>query len=138
VRYSTNPRSTLMFPISRDEYAAISVKTTQGFPRNIGRSADSPTITFYLVRTAHSLTTSSITRARQCRRRYRHGQNLELPYRFFDAVTADLAHRFGAHHRRSWEAQRKGDRDEAWSIAATDDTEMDAMYVPPGYGYYRR
>jgi len=47
------------------------------------------------------------------------------------AVTADLAHRLARIFGRSWRRSRKGDRDEAWSIAATDDTEWTAMYVTP-------
>jgi len=142
VRYSTNPAlDRYMFPISRDEYAAISVKTTQGFPSQYWFDRlISPTITFYLVPDGAFPYDFFYYRARQVQDAgIVNGQNLELPYRFFDAVTADLAHRLARIYRPELEAQRKGDRDEAWSIAATDDTEWTAMYVTPGLtGYYRR
>jgi hypothetical protein len=37
------------------------------------------------------------------------------------------------------EQMRKADRDEAWNLAATDDTEWTPLYLTPGLtGYYRR
>ena len=66
-------------------------------------------------------------------------QHYELPTRFFDAITADLAHRLARIYRPALEQARKMDRDEAWSIASTEDTEWVPMYVSPGLsGYWRR
>jgi len=142
VRYSSSPAlDRYMFPISRDEYAAISVKTTQGFPSQYWFDRlISPTITFYLVPDGAFPYDFFYYRARQVQdAQIANGQNLELPYRFFDAITADLAHRLARIYRPELEQQRKADRDEAWSIAATDDTEWTPLYVTPGLsGYYRR
>ena len=142
MRYSTNPvLDRYMFPISRDEYAAISTKTTQGFPSQYFLDRQiSPTVTFYLTPdgafpydfyyyAANQLQDASVL----------NGQNLELPYRFFDAITADLAHRLARIYKPELEMVRKTDRDEAWGIAATDDTEWTPLYVTPALsGYYRR
>src|SRR5713226_9476047 len=95
IRYSTNPQlDRYMFPISRDEYAAISTKTTQGFPSQYWFDRlRSPTVTFYLVPDGSLPFDFFYYRARQIQdATVANGQNLELPTRFFDAITADLAH----------------------------------------------
>lgn len=142
IRYSTTPQlDRYMFPISRDEYAAISTKTTQGFPSQYWFDRlVSPTITFYLVPDGGYPYDFFYYRARQIQdATVINGQNLELPTRFFDAITADLAHRLARIYRPELEQMRKADRDEAWSIAAAEDTEWVPMYITPSLsGYYRR
>src|SRR5882762_6080883 len=142
IRYGTTPTlDRYMHPISRDEYAAISTKATQGFPSQYWFDRLlSPTITFYLVPDGAQTYSFMYYRARQIQdAKISNGQNLELPTRFFDAITADLAHRLARIYRPELEQTRKGDRDEAWSIAATEDTEWTPLYVTPGLsGYYRR
>lgn len=142
IRYSTNPAlDRYLFPISRDEYAAISTKTTQGFPSQYWFDRlVSPTITFYLVPDGSTSYDFFYYSARQIQdANVTNGQNLEIPYRFYDAITADLAHRLARIYRPELEAARKVDRDEAWAIAATDDTEWTPLYVTPGLGgYYSR
>jgi len=142
VRYSSNPTlDRYMFPISRDEYAAISTKDTEGFPSQYWFDRlISPTITFYLVPDNAFPYVFYYYRARQIQdAQIADGQNLELPIRFFDAITADLAHRLARIYKPELETARKADRDEAWSIAAAEDTEWTPLYVTPGLsGYYRR
>lgn len=142
IRYSTNPTlDRYLFPISRDEYAAISTKTTQGFPSQYWFDRlVSPTITFYLVPDGSTSYDFFYYSARQIQdANVTNGQNLEIPYRFYDAITADLAHRLARIYRPELEAARKVDRDEAWAIAATDDTEWVPLMVTPGLGgYYSR
>lgn len=142
IRYSTNPvLDRYVYPIARDEYAAISTKGQQGFPsqywfdRLIG-----PNVTFYLVPDGAQTYTFMYYRARQIQdANVTNGQNLELPYRFFDAITSDLSHRLARIYKPELEQARKMDRDEAWNIAATDDTEWTPLYITPGLsGYYRR
>lgn len=142
IRYSTSPQlDRYLFPISRDEYAAISTKTTQGFPSQYWFDRlISPTVTFYLVPDGGFTYDFFYYRARQIQdATILNGQNVELPTRFFDAITADLAHRLARIYRPELEQLRKQDRDEAWSIAAAEDTEWVPMYVTPGlFGYWRR
>lgn len=141
VRYSTNPQlDRYIWPIGRDEYANISTKTAQGFPSQYWFDRlRSPTITFYLVPDGSFSYDFFYYRARQIQdATVSNGQNLELPYRFFDAITADLAHRLARIYRPSLEAQRKADRDEAWTIASTDDTEWVPIYITPGLAGYTR
>ena len=142
IRYSSNPQlDRYLYPIGRDEYAAISTKTNQGFPSQYWFDRTiSPTVTFYLVPDGSFPYDFFYYRARQIQdATVANGQNVELPYRFFDAITSDLAHRLARIYRPALEAQRKADRDEAWTIAATDDTEWVPMYVTPGLaGYWGR
>ena len=142
IRYASSPQlDRYMYPISRDEYAAISTKTQQGFPSQYWFDRlRAPTVTFYLVPDGAFPYDFFYYRARQIQdAAILNGQNLELPYRFFDAITADLAHRLARIFKPEMEQQRKMDRDEAWSIAAADDTEWTPMYITPGLsGYYRR
>lgn len=140
IRYSTPTIDRYMFPISRDEYAAISTKTTQGFPSQYFLDRQqTPTVTFYLVPdgsfpyqfvyyAANQIQDASIS----------NGQNLQLPYRMFDAITADLSHRLARIYRPELEAIRKADRDEAWAIASTDDTEWVPLMISPQLGGYFR
>jgi hypothetical protein len=142
IRYSTSPvLDRYMFPISRDEYAAISTKTTPGFPSQYFFDRQiSPTVTFYLTPDGSFPYDFFYYAANQIQdAQIANGQNLQLPVRFFDAITADLAHRLARLYRPEQEQVRKMDRDEAWSIAATEDTEYVPMYITPSLsGYWRR
>jgi len=142
IRYSTSPQlDRYIYPIGRDEYASISNKTSQGFPSQYWFDRTiSPTVTLFLVPDGSFSYDLFYYRARQIQdANVTNGQNIELPYRFFDAITADLAHRLARIYRPQLEAARKVDRDEAWTIAAADDTEWVAMYVTPGLsGYWDR
>lgn len=139
IRYSTSPDlDRYLFPIGRDEYASISSKTLQGFPSQYWFNRTmSPEVTFYLVPDGSFSYTFYYYRARQIQdAKVANGENLEIPYRFFDAITADLAHRLARVYRPQLEQVRKQDRDEAWSIASTDDTEWVPMYISPSLSGY--
>lgn len=142
IRYSTNPTlDRYVFPIGRDEYASITTKGQPGFPSQYWFDRTiSPSVTFYLVPDNQFAYDFFYYRARQIQdATVINGQNTELPYRFFDAITADLSHRLARIYRPELEMQRKTDRDEAWAIASTDDTEWVPQYITPGLsGYYRR
>jgi hypothetical protein len=142
IRYQSSPTlDRYMFPISRDEYAAISTKSQQGFPSQYWFDRlISPTVTFYLVPDGALAYDFFYYRARQIQdANITNGQNLELPTRFFDAITADLSYRLARIYRPELEQMRKTDRDEAWSIASTEDTEWVPLHITPALGgYYRR
>lgn len=142
IRYGTNPTlDRYLFPISRTEYAAISTKTTQGFPSQywLDRTM-SPTVTFYLTPDGAYPYTFFYYRVRQIQdATITNAANIEVIYRFLDALTADLAHRLARVYRPELEQVRRADRDEAWLIAATQDTEYVPLYVTPSLGgYWRR
>jgi hypothetical protein len=141
IRYSTSPTlDRYLYPIGRDEYANISTKSLQGFPSQYWFDRTiSPSINLYLVPDGSFTYTFYYYRARQVQdAKVANGENLEIPYSFFDAITADLAHRLARIYRPELEQMRKADRDEAWGIASTDDTEWVPMFITPGVsGYWR-
>lgn len=139
IRYNSSPQlDRYLLPISRDDYAGISTKTAQGFPSQYWFNRTiSPEVTFYLVPDGNLSYDFFYYRARQIQdAEIANGQNLELPTRFYDAITADLAHRLARIYRPELEQLRKMDRDEAWNIAATEDTEWTPMYITPLVGGY--
>lgn len=140
IRYGTPSVDRYLQAISRTEYASIAVKTTQGFPSQYWFDRlVSPTVTFYLVPDGAFTYTAYYYRVRQIQDAVAgNGFNVEVVYRFLDALTADLAHRLARIYRPEVEAARMADRDEAWLIAAAQDVENTPMYVVPQVGGYFR
>ncbi len=140
IRYSTPPIDRYLEQMSRTEYASIASKTTQGFPSQywFDRLA-SPTVTFYPVPDGALTYTVYFYRVRQIQDAVlSNGYNVEVVYRFLDALVADLAHRLARAYRPELEQIRKVDRDEAWQIAADNDQEMVPLYIAPQLGRYFR
>lgn len=140
IRYGTPSVDRYLQPISRTEYASIAVKTTQGFPSQYWFDRlIAPTVTFYLVPDGAVTYTAYYYRVRQIQdATAANGFNIEVVYRFLDALVADLAHRLARTYKPEVEPQRKMDRDESWTIAATQDVENTPMYVVPQIGGYWR
>jgi hypothetical protein len=65
------------------------------------------------------------------------GQNVELPALFLDAFVAGLSHRLARIYAIPLEAVRKVDAEEAWQIAATQNTENVPVNMSPQLdGYF--
>jgi hypothetical protein len=62
---------------------------------------------------------------------HRGAMQLDIPYRWLDAACAGLAYRLATHYAQDLEAQRKAQADEAYGIAATQDTEDGSIYLLP-------
>jgi hypothetical protein len=135
---STNDR--LIFPISQTDYAAIVNKNAQGFPSQFWFDRlISPTITFYLTPDGNGPYTLYYYRVRQIQdATVAGGINVEVPYLWLDALAAGLAHRLARVFAPQLEMIRKQDADEAWQIAATQNTENVSLYIAPGVGSYFR
>lgn len=130
----------MIYPISETEYAALANKNTQGTPSQYWfNRLISPTITFYLTPDGEGPYTLYYYRVRQLQdAKLTNSMNVEVPYRWLDAVTANLAHRLARIYKPELEGIRKQDADEAWMIAAQQDTENVPMYITPDLtGYYR-
>ncbi len=140
IRYGSPAVDRYLQPISRTEYASIAVKTTQGFPSQYWFDRlVSPTVTFYLVPDGAFTYTVYYYRVRQIQdATITNGFNVEVAYRFLDALTANLAHRLARIYRPDQEPARKADAEEAWAIAASQDTENVPTYIVPGIGGYFR
>ncbi len=130
----------LIFPLSQTEYAAIANKAVQGPPTQYWFDRlISPTITLYLTPDGGGPYTIYYYRVRQIQDATApNAVNVEVPYRWLDAMVAGLAHRLSRIYKPEAEQIRKADADEAWQLAATFDTENVAMNINCGLeGYYR-
>tara|TARA_R110000868_G_scaffold13553_7_gene63049 strand:- start:3357 stop:4061 length:705 start_codon:yes stop_codon:yes gene_type:complete len=142
VRTGTGTSTTdrLIFPLSQTEYASIANKLTQGQPTQFWFDRlISPTITFYLVPDGEGPYTVYYYRVRQVQdAKLPNGVNIEVPYLWLDALTAGLSYRLSRVYRPELEQIRKMDFDEAWQIAATQNTENVNLMISPGLsGYFR-
>jgi hypothetical protein len=64
--------------------------------------------------------------------------NFDMPPLWLDAACAGMSHRLARHYAQDLEGQRKGDADEAYKIAADQNTEDSPVYfVPMLASYYR-
>lgn len=129
-------------PVSRTEYASFSNKDTPGrptcywFDRLI-----SPTVTLWPVPDQSNNFTLNYYRCTQM-----HDANLgggetpDLPYLWLDWFVAGMAHRLArVYSTPDIEALRKTDAADAWTVAATQNTENVPVTIAPGISsYYRR
>jgi hypothetical protein len=136
----TQTTDRILYPLSRTEYASLSNKNTQGFPSQFWFDRTiSPTITFYLTPDGNGPYDAFYYRYRQVQdANFANAQVAEIPNRWIDAVIAGLAHRMARIYAPQLEQIRKQDADEAWSVAATQDTENVPLHITPGLaGYWR-
>ena len=128
-------------PISRTEYLSFANQQTQGpptvywFDRLI-----SPTMTLWPIPDGngpYTLDYFSVTQIQDAN--LADGETPDVPYRWFDAIVAGLAHRLARIYAQPLEVVRKADAIEAWQVAASQDTEnVDVMLAPTIGLYYRR
>lgn len=128
-------------PISRTEWASISNKSSPGRPTSYWFDRlTAPTITLWPVPNTAGYTLSYF-RCRQMQdAKLPAGETPDIPYLWLDWFVAGLAHRLS----RSFappeiEKMRKADAVEAWTIAATQNTENVPLSLAPTVStYYRR
>lgn len=66
------------------------------------------------------------------------GVNIDAPYRFLDAYTAELSYRLARIYKPDLEQRRQMDAKIAWDLAANQDVEDVPLWVAPQIsGYYR-
>lgn len=139
VYISNGSSNRLIFPFSRTDYASLANPTDQGFSSVFWWNRVIPsTITLWPVPdNAATYTMSYFAYTQMDDATIRQGGNAQVPYWFFEAYTADLAHRLSRHHAPALEAARMADRDRAY-MRANKQVENTAMYVTPGLsGYFR-
>lgn len=128
-------------PISRTEYLSFANQQVTGpptcywFDRLI-----SPTVTFWPVPDSNGPYTFDYFSCTQMQdANLTGGETPDVPYRWFDAIVAGMAHRLARIYAPPLEAQREKDADKAWEIAAAQDTENVPVTIAPSIGmYYRR
>jgi len=131
----------IILPVSRTEYASYPNKQQQGFPTVYWLDRlISPTITIWPVpNTSNGPSTLSYYRVSQIQdSNFTSGQTIDIPYRWLEAFAQGLAYRLAMVWQPAIVQQLKPLADEAYNIAAQQDTEYVSMYISPQIsGYYR-
>ena len=115
-------------------------KTQQGVPNVFWFDRlISPTFTLWYVPDSSTTYTLKYYRCTQPQdASLQSGQTPAIPYRFIDAMVADLAHRLARIWKPELEAQRAADAKEAWAEAAINDVENVALNIVPTLTSYFR
>lgn len=128
-------------PFSRTNFASLGNPNSPGPPTQywFDRLA-SPTITFWPVPDNNGPYTFSYFRVVQMQdANLASGETPDLVYRWLDWFVAGLAHRFSRKYAPDIEQLRKADKEEAWQIAAAQDTESVNLSIsPPLSRFYPR
>jgi hypothetical protein len=144
--YSRTPSGTtntdrIMMPISRTEYASYPNKLQQGFPTVFWFDRlISPTVTVWPVPDGSgSPTTITYYRVTQVQdANLPGGETIDVPYRWLDAFANGLAYYLARIWQPQLVGQLKQEADEAYMIAANQDTENVSVYISPMIGGYFR
>ena len=128
-------------PISRTEYLSYANQQTPGPPTQYWYDRlETPTITFYPVPdNTGPFTFDFFSVLQQQDATLPGGVTPDVPYRWLDALVAGLAYRFARLYNPQLEAARKADYQEAWQVAAAQDTENVGLMLAPNFStYYNR
>jgi hypothetical protein len=128
-------------PFSRTEYLSLSNQQISAPPTQFWFDRlTSPTITFWPVPDGNGPYTFDYFSCLQVQdANLPGGETPDVPYRWLDFCVAGLAHRLSRIYTPSLEQMRKADADEAWRVAAAQDTEnVGLMLAPQLNSYYRR
>jgi hypothetical protein len=130
----------IILPVSRTEYASYPNKEQQGFPTTYWFDRLlSPTITLWPVPDGGEATTLKYYRVRRLQdANYTAGQNVEIPYLWLEAFAYGLATRLAQVWSPDKVQMLKPFADEAYQIAADQNTEYVSQYISPQIqGYFR-
>lgn len=130
-----------MTPISRTDYATISVKSTQAPPTSFWFDRTiTPTVYLWPVPDGNGPYTLNYYAAIQLQdANIPGGETPDMPYRFQGVLLAGLALRLARVYAPQLLPERKADYQEAWSYASSEDTEISMFTVAPYVaGYYPR
>ena len=127
-------------PLSTTEYASFPNKTTEGPPTSywFNRLA-TPQLTLWPVPDDTATYTLNYRFLRQpYDASLKSGYTFDAPYRWLDAYGWELTARMAAHFKPEFFEKWQAVADQAWLVAASEDTEDVPMYVTPGLSSYYR
>jgi len=126
-------------PISRTDYATYAAKLTEGIPTVYWFDRQiSPEFTTYPVINDSGYLFNYYACSQVQDAYLTGGQTPDIPYRWTDALVAGLAYRLSRSYAPDLEQIRKADAQEAWNIAAAQDTENVSLRLVPSIGRYYR
>ncbi len=130
----------LLYPISRNDYAAIPNKSSEGEVNTFwfNRQTPAPEMVLWLVPAADAnITTLKIYRNRQIQdSNITGGQTADIPYRFIEAYCADLAARLAQKFAPQMWMPLKAEAAMAWQEASSEDSERVPFYIAPSLESY--
>ena len=136
---SSPPIDRIMTSISRTDYAAQPNKLGQGPPTTFwfDRLSPSPNVTLWNVPDGNGPYVFFYYRMRRIQDAYAvSGQTADIPYRFLDALAADLAARLSRKYAPALAAGLKEEAAEAWMVAANEDRERVQFFIAPDTSSY--
>lgn len=127
-------------PISRTEYLSYANQQSPGPPTVYWLDRlITPTVTFYPVPDSNGPYTFDYFTVLQVQdANLQSGETPDVPYRWLDALVAGLAYRLSRVYAPNLEQLRKQDAEEAWHIAAAQDTEGTPLLLAPSLNSYYR
>jgi hypothetical protein len=133
----------LIMPVSRTEYASYPNKEQQGFPTIFWFDRlINPTVTLWPVPVDPSVGNPKFLKYYRVIQiedaNMAGGETADIPYRWLDALANGLAYYLARIWQPQMVPQLKAEADEAYAIAAAQDTENVAMYISPMIGGYFR
>lgn len=138
----SNANDIYITPISRTEYASFSNKATPGRPTSYWFDRLlAPTVTMWPVPNQNNNYTLNYYRCIQMQdANLPGGETPDLPYLWLPWFVAAMSHALSrVYSTPDMEKMRKADRDEAWTIAATQNVENVPVTISPNIrNYYRR
>jgi hypothetical protein len=141
----SNINDRVISSMSATEYAAIPVKSQQGFPNSywLNLANPNPLINIYYTPDLAFQYTLNLTTFRQMQDlNPANGQTLDAPYRFLDAFTTGLASRIAIAYpdpkRPNLQKDLEALYERRMTLASATDQENVNIYVTPGLqGYFR-
>lgn len=132
------PVDRVIMPISRTDYSSLPNKYQQGFPTVYWFDRlINPAITIWQVPDGNGPYALYYYRAAQIQdANPQFSQNLDLPFRFYEAFCAQLAWHLARKWKPEMEMQRKQDATEAMAVAMADDRERVGFFLQPQLDSY--
>jgi len=137
---TTSQFDRVIMPISRTEYAQTPNKNLEAPPTAFWFDRlINPTITLWPVPDQTGIYSLQYYRVHQIQdAELTDAQTVDIPYRWLDAMCAGLAARVGAIYAPERLQMLEAKADQAYTVAATQDTENVPLYIMPGLsGYFR-
>lgn len=138
---TVTPQDRILNPISRADWAALPNKTQQGgFPTTYWfNRTDPPTVNVWQVPDGTMVMELHYFRVRQLQDGApTNGQTPDIPYRFEEALCADLAYLLAIKWKPEAAEALKAYAAEVWAEAATEDRERVTLNMVPQMGIYYR
>ena len=136
---ASNPTDIILFPISRDEYMEIPNKNQQARPTSIWIDRQVvPVMNVWPVPDANGPYELRYRRSRQIQDAdIVGGAQLQVPYRFLEAFTSELASHLAQKFAYDRVPTLKQYAVEQWTLASEEDREKVSTYLIPDFsGYY--